>query len=616
METENRRIHTWMSAAAAACMVAAISGIIKVYGLEDVLFFNKGIISLGVFFLGLGAAGKAWIGWYQDRRKWMIAYLMAYGLVFSEILGTAMRLEVTKGSVNLRITGAIVMAGSAVVLALLVVPFFLKLINISLKPGREYGDNRRLNRVFWAAWGILFAGYLPCILAFYPGLYCCDMIWQWWQFDSGLFSTHHPLVHTLFSAAVIELGKILGGSYNHGLFLHSLVQTLFFTGAMAYGIRFMVKRRMNRMGVVLTGLFFLLFPFFPVMGITTTKDTIFSGFFLITFADICDMVIEGRFYHGRRLVLFIINSVCMCLFRNNMIYALVVMVGVLVLFGVIKRVGKGNKRLLFKAAGLILVCILLSQVIFVALEKSLHATKGSKAEMMSLPAQQLARSYVYYQEEFSEEDREELLRFFDESALLQYTYYLSDPVKGGLKMEAFKLSDFLRLWLKLGMQFPGEYIKAPLYNTMGLWYMGGDSSCSMGYKMSPPFDEEHVVEIRSKLPWLKDYYSWFIDENLQKFLPGLSIFFYTSFYSWCIALAAGILIAKRKYLCLLPMLFLMCYGFSLLFGPCMAIRYFLAVMLCIPILAVIVFQDTFKETPKEDFKEDGNTVYPFEGDEI
>ena len=237
-----------------------------------------------------------------------------------------------------------------------------------------------------------------------------------------------------------------------------------------------------------------------------------------------------------------------------------------------------------------MVCILLSQMMFMALERSFHAEKGSKAEMLSLPMQQMARSYVYHQEEFSKEDRDELLRFFDESALLQYTYYLSDPVKNGLDMEEFELSDFVRLWLRLGRQFPGEYVKSPLYNTMGLWYMGGDSSCYVEYRMLPPFDEEHVVETRSKLPWLKEYYTWFTDENLQKFLPGLSIFFYTSFYSWCVVLAAGIFIAKRKYHYLILPLFLAGYGFSLIFGPCMAVRYFLAVMVCIPILAAMVFQ--------------------------
>ena len=158
-------------------------------------------------------------------------------------------------------------------------------------------------------------------------------------------------------------------------------------------------------------------------------------------------------------------------------------------------------------------------------------------------------------------------------------------------MENFELVPFLRLWMKLGMQFPGEYLKSPLYNMMGLWYMGGDSSCYMEYSMSSPIDEVRAVETVSKLPFLKDYYSWFTDEHLQKYLPGISVFFYTSFYSWCVILAAGVLLAKRKYLQLLLPLFLVSYSFTLIFGPCMIVRYFMGVMLCIPVLAAATFED-------------------------
>lgn len=596
METGYTGMKIWMKIAAAAVTVTAISGIVKIYGLEDVVFFNKGIISLGAFILAYGAAMRWWKDYQEERRRWILSYLMSLGLIFTEVLGTAMRLEAAKGGVNLGGSGVFFMAAAAMVLALLLEPLFYKVIGFSVRAGKGYGGSRQLNRVFLTAWLILFIGYLPCILAFYPGLYCYDMVWQWSQFDAWQFTTHHPLIHTLLGGGLIELGKVLGGSYNKGLFLHSLVQTLFLTGAMAYGIRFLAKIRANRLGIILTGLFFLLFPFFPVMGISTTKDTVFAGFFLITFVGVCDMAAERKFYRGWRLGLFLAGGVLMCLFRNNAIYGLAVMACLFGFMWLVWKVRRKEGGLFLKAACLTVLCIVVSQGMFMALEKGLHAEKGSKAEMMSLPMQQMARSYVYHQEEFAPEDKEELLRFFDESWILRYKYYVSDPVKAGMDMEQFHLADFMRLWLRLGRQFPGEYVKSPLYNMMGLWYMGGDSSCYVEYNMSEPFDEEHRVETRSKLPWLKGYYSWFTDENLQKFLPGLSVFFYTSFYSWCVALAAGILIGKRKYLYLVLPLFLACYGFTLVFGPCIIIRYFLGIMLCIPILAIMVFQSA----PRED----------------
>jgi len=602
----DKAVDSWIRIAAAAFMTAAVSGLVEVYGLEEVVFFNKGAVSLGVFILGFVVVPKAFGHWREDRRKFSIGYWLSFGLVFTEILGGAMRLEETRGGVALTVPGVVFMAASALVLALAVEPCFYMAVNMEIKPGKVQreagigpGDGScrgfSVDQVFLVAWGVLFLGYLPCALAFYPGLYCYDMSWQWAQFASGAYTTHHPLLHTILSGAVIELGKFLGGSYERGLFFHSLVQLAFLSGCMAFGIRFLAKRRAGVRAILFVGAFFVLFPYFPVMGISTTKDTVFAGLFFVVFVCLCDMVWDRAFYKGKKLALFVLCCWAMCLFRNNGVYGLAVMACCLAavwLAGLFSKRGwrkSACSAFLGKAIGLLLCCILISQGGAAALEKGLDAEKGSRAEMLSLPMQQMARAYVYHREEFPAKDKEKLLTFFDEESILSYQYYVSDPVKAGMDMEAFKIGDFARLWLRLGKRFPGEYAKATLYNMMGLWYMGGDSSCFMAYEMLPPFDEEHWVEARSLLPRLKAYYCWFTDENLQKYLPGLCLFFYTSFYSWCVPLAAGIMAGKRKYLSLILPLFLCSYGFTLVFGPCIIIRYFLAVMMCVPLLAVMAF---------------------------
>ena len=113
-------------------------------------------------------------------------------------------------------------------------------------------------RIFFGAWGIIFLSWIPCALAFYPGLYSYDMSWQWAQFASGDFTTHHPLVHTLLCGGIIELGKVLGGSYERGLFFHSLAQMAFLSGCMAFGIRFLAKRRVRTWAMVGVLAFFCL----------------------------------------------------------------------------------------------------------------------------------------------------------------------------------------------------------------------------------------------------------------------------------------------------------------------------------------------------------------------
>ena len=69
------------------------------------------------------------------------------------------------------------------------------------------------------------------------------------------------------------------------------------------------------------------------------------------------------------------------------------------------------------------------------LTASLHATKGSVAEMLSVPIQQFA--LTYNRENLSPEDKEELTYYISEDTLSLYNGFISDPVKDGFNEEAF-----------------------------------------------------------------------------------------------------------------------------------------------------------------------------------
>ena len=148
---------------------------------------------------------------------------------------------------------------------------------------------------------------------------------------------------------------------------------------------------------------------------------------------------------------------------------------------------------------------------------------------------------------------------------------------------------FLSLWIELGLRYPGTYIAATLSNTMGLWYLGGDSSSYVEYEMSPPLDEEHGFTSDSKLPFLKDIYSWFTDINIKSYLPVISLIFYTSFYAWGTLLCGLGAIFKKRYELLIPVLFSIAYMLSLVPGPCITIRYMFGVILSFPLLLGLCF---------------------------
>ena len=586
-----------------AANVLLAAGLIRIMGLWDWIYFNKSFLSAALFLLTVEGSGRTAAQMKENGRKGRTAFFLSWLLCFTEILGASLRLLENQGGVTITVGTVAWMAGAAFGFSWILEPFFFWLLGIRWQP--KAAGKRSLNQVFFLCWAVLFVGWLPCFFAFYPGLYCYDLIWQWQMFASGSYSTHHSLIHTLFSGGVIELGKILFGSYERGLALHSLVQMLLLTGAMAFSLRYLAKIRVPRAVWLLIAGFYLLFPFFPVSGISTTKDILFGGLMLVVFVCLSDMVRERKIYRGLPLAGFLVVLILMGLFRNNAVYGIAFLVACLLLWALAVFVREKKKdEFLLKLALIFAVGILGMEGGFIGLKKGLDAQQGSVAEMLSMPMQQMARTYVYHQEEMDENDLKELFSFIPEDNLSRYKYYVSDPVKSGTDQAYLEenLGEFVKLWVRLGLQFPGEYLLAPVYNMMGLWYLGGDSSCYVEYQMSQPFDQEHAVETRSLLPGLKEVYSWFTDIHLQTYLPMVSMVFYTSFYVWMVLLAGAESFGRGEKKTLVLPLFLGGYILTLALGPCITVRYLLGVMMAAPVLliqSVMLPERQKKKTPGE-----------------
>lgn len=575
----------------AGVTVLVLSQIVRAYGLSDRLFFNKSVLSAVVFVGTVCFSQRAFKDFYADRWVWAVSYFLSFYLCFTEILGFGLRLKETAGGVELSIYTALFIFFGGVLCGVWLEPFFFWLMGVARRKKRvRYGD-LSLNKCFLLSWLVFFLGYLPCFLAFYPGIYCYDMIWQWAMYAAGSYSTHHPLLHTAASGAVLELGKRLFGSYEGGMALHSILQLLVVTGSMAFAFRYLVKIRVPWKVLAAAGGFYILFPFFPVLGVSTTKDVVFGSLFLVVFVCVCEMVLEQAVYRGWKLGFFLAAVVLMGLFRNNAIHGLFVTSVFLMCLCFISQWRKKKWGFTARLLVVFVISMVLIQLMLMVMERGFEAEKGSIAEMMSVPCQQMARTYVYRGEEILPEDKELLTRFIPEENLLGYKYYVSDPVKAGLDAGYLEENKgaFIRLWLSMGRQFPGEYVQALLYNTMGIWYIGGDSSCFVAFDMMEPFDEEHVVEHRSLFPTAEVFYRWFQDENLEKYVPVLSLVFYSSFYCFVIVLCAGVFMGKKQYDLLILPGFLLGYVITLVFGPCITVRYVMGIMMCVPVLGVIAF---------------------------
>lgn len=241
---------------------AAVYGLSRMAGqtgLSDMLLFPKSLLSVFLFGAGFFLIGRMAEDWKENRCLAFWAQLLSAMLCFTELLGTGLRLteagvfgKAAEGAQLLTAAEKQVYLDSwqswawtvftAVALSAYLEPFLFRLE--TFLPTEEAcfkRDKKGILSVFFKSWILLFLGYLPCFLAFYPGLYCYDMTWQWDMYWTGDYSTHHPLLHTYLCGWLFELGNTLFGSYNAGLALQSLLQTGILTGCMAFAAAFLAK---------------------------------------------------------------------------------------------------------------------------------------------------------------------------------------------------------------------------------------------------------------------------------------------------------------------------------------------------------------------------------------
>ena len=99
---------------------------------------------------------------------------------------------------------------------------------------------------------LMLLAWTPMLLAFYPGIHAYDTFSQLPDYLAGSFSTHHPLLHTLMTGWLYDLGGLLG-SHALGMLFYSVAQMLLVAWALAYGLSYLARlgcRRWVRLGLL------------------------------------------------------------------------------------------------------------------------------------------------------------------------------------------------------------------------------------------------------------------------------------------------------------------------------------------------------------------------------
>ncbi|WP_027206127.1 DUF6020 family protein [Butyrivibrio fibrisolvens] len=470
----------------------------------------------------------------------------------------------------------------------------------------SYFDMASDKKYWLTIWGILIVLQIPVMLAEFPGFFCYDAQDELNQVLTRSFSTHHPLVHVLILGGNIALGHKLTGSWNIGICFHLTMQMLFMTGVFAYALTFLRKNiaiksvdeasgninyRGKKVYRTIAVLFFGLFPTIVMYTLCSTKDGLFSTFLLLLVIELMKLLsdTENFFKLKRHIFLLILSAMMMSLLRHNGFYAYIVFIP----FGVF-ALRKYYKKVLI----LFIIPVILSVVIESGLTAALNADSSEHQEMITVSIMQLARTWRYTPEDFSEEDKEVLLSFLSERALGTYEIRAADYMKSFFDNAEYDENSgaYWKLWAKMMVSHPMTYINAWFLTCYPYWYPFAvinpyrghqmphftyEDSSYFEYEVEPP-GERHTLAFGfiDKL-----YYKMSLTPFQQK-TPIVSLLFSMGFYFWVWMYFAFYTITKRKLMVCLPLMPVFLTWLTLMLGPVALIRYMLILWYITPLLPV------------------------------
>ncbi len=454
---------------------------------------------------------------------------------------------------------------------------------------------QRENRTDLISFLVIFLCWIPVFLAVYPGFFVYDAQDEYVQVATRMFSTHHPLVHVLLLGGMIcAVHKVLG-SYNMGIACYILLQMLCVSGGFAFLLSYLRRKKVSRVVYFAGVLYFALFPVIVMFALCSAKDALFTTALLLLLVCLLEMGLDrARFFASKRwMFLFVISAAAMMLFRNNGLYAFVLMIPVLVFSH--KRY---RGRVLLCAVCAVAGCLLINT----GLKAVLHADDSENQEILTVPIQQLARTYKYTPEVFDEEDTKTLHEILPEDALRMYNARLSDSVKVRFENETFQKdkSKYAWLWLKIGLRKPLSYLNAWWMTSYGFWYPDavvnvyqGNSVFTFTYEDSSYFgyEVEQPGARDSKIPWLDEIYRKLSLEIWKEKVPVFSMLFSMGGMFWLYAFCFTYFVYMRKYRMLLPFFMIFFVWLTVVLGPTYLPRYVLMFWFGLPLLAGMVLEE-------------------------
>lgn len=328
--------------------------------------------------------------------------------------------------------------------------------------------------------GVVFMCMVPFFLTNFPGVMTPDSLAQYRQVvDISAYNDHHPWMHTLVIELFYKIGYAITGDVYMGIACYTVAQMLLVALSVSYVWAALYELGLKKGYSILGEVLFLICPYNLIYGVTMWKDILFSMAVLVLMVTLFRLhcFAKERMSVKQMLRDWTLYAVCgffMCMLRHNGFYAFLVMM--LLLAVVFCRQWRIYVPL---TAVVVSLCFIIKGPVMDAV----GVEPGKYAYKVCIPLQQIARVITdgceLAEEEITLLEKINTVDYIPEN----YQRGGADPmfawvIYGDQQYLVEHQGEYLKLWLSIGLRYPGKYIEAFLDQTKGYWY---------------PMDPEQVV---------------------------------------------------------------------------------------------------------------------------
>ncbi len=385
---------------------------------------------------------------------------------------------------------------------------------------------------------LIVVAWIPYFLKYYPGIITPDSCSQIEQAIGILgLQDHHPIAHTAIITVCVKIGQLLFNNINISIAIYSITSMICMAAMDSIILIYLKRIKVHPTMLLLTLVYYMFYPVNGMYAITMWKDVLFSGILPI-FIILCNGLIfntEKFLKNKYKIICFIIISFFTMILRHNGLY--VVIFTLPFIFIVLRNYWK-------KLIPIFISILFIYQIFNIIVFNILNVEKGSVAEMLSIPVQQIARVEKYHREEIDNVTMENINKIFKINNIGdEYNPTLSDPVKAKVDVTYFKENklEFFKLWVKLLIKYPKDYIESFISNSYGYYYPEAHNWVVSRATMGNELGIQQQPKIKGELV---EKYDSFID---NRDIPLVSMLFSIGAGVWTIMVCLGYKIYKKQY---------------------------------------------------------------------